>query len=262
MFVWSDGTAIDGVDAKGNFSPEYPDMFAVHAVNGVLLVGDVQIGAQFDSADYHVLTLGGGNSYGHLYGSYHAFGGRTDGIHLGYNYYADAAGRDLIDRFDGATSRISVGYGDIALAVGAVNHAPTNVMLHVTTSGVCVNGTVNNCSDRNVKQDFAPVSPAQILEKVAQLPISEWSYKVDAATRHIGAMAQDFYSAFNIGTDDKHIAPIDEGGVALAAIQGLNQKLMAELQRRDAENAELRRDMVELKELVSKIATEQNGGAR
>jgi len=38
-------------------------------------------------------------------------------------------------------------------------------------------------------------------------------------------MAQDFYSAFNIGTDDKHIAPIDEGGVALTAIQGLNQKL-------------------------------------
>ena len=31
---------------------------------------------------------------------------------------------------------------------------------------------------------------------------------------------------FNIGTDDKiAIAPIDEGGLAFAAIQGLDQKL-------------------------------------
>ena len=38
-------------------------------------------------------------------------------------------------------------------------------------------------------------------------------------------MAQDFKAAFKVGTDDKHIAPIDEGGVALAAIQALNQRL-------------------------------------
>jgi hypothetical protein len=38
-------------------------------------------------------------------------------------------------------------------------------------------------------------------------------------------MAQDFYAAFGVGPDDKHIAVVDEGGVALAAIQGLNQKL-------------------------------------
>jgi hypothetical protein len=38
-------------------------------------------------------------------------------------------------------------------------------------------------------------------------------------------MAQDFYAAFDIGPDDKHIGPIDECGVALAAIQGLNHKL-------------------------------------
>jgi len=141
--------------------------------------------------------------------------------------------------------------------VGGINAAPTAIRLDATTAGVTVNGTFNNNSDRNAKQDFAPVSPSQILDKVLQLPVSEWSYKVDAATRHIGTMAQDFYSAFNIGTDDKHIAPIDEGGVALAAIQGLNQKLMVELQRRDAENQELKRSVTELKELVNKLAAER-----
>jgi hypothetical protein len=43
--------------------------------------------------------------------------------------------------------------------------------------------------------------------------------------RHIGPMAQDFYSAF--GLDDKRITTIDEGGVALAAIQGLYRQNQA-----------------------------------
>jgi hypothetical protein len=110
-----------------------------------------------------------------------------------------------------------------------------------------------------VKQDFAPINPSQILEKVAQLPLSEWSYKDDPATRHVGPMGQDFYAAFNIGTDEKHIAPLDEGGVALAAIQGLNQKLeetRSELKHRDAEISELRRAVAELVHLVKGTASE------
>jgi hypothetical protein len=40
------------------------------------------------------------------------------------------------------------------------------------------------------------------------------------------AMAQDFHEAFGLnGIDDKHIATMDEGGVALAAMQGLNEKV-------------------------------------
>jgi len=95
---------------------------------------------------------------------------------------------------------------------------------HGTFDGT-LNGNVNQSSDRNLKGEFAPVNGRDILERVATLPISRWSYKQDEATRHIGPMAQDFYAAFNIGPDDKHITTIDEGGVALAAIQGLDDKL-------------------------------------
>ncbi|PYJ80847.1 MAG: hypothetical protein DME22_23005 [Verrucomicrobia bacterium] len=154
----------------------------------------------------------------------------------------------------GATSRISAEYGEIILAVGGVNSAPTTVRLDATAAGVTVFGTFNNSSDRNAKQDFAPVSPSQILDKVLQLPVSEWSYKTDSATRHIGPMGQDFYSAFKIGTDEKHIAPIDEGGVALAAIQGLNQKLDA----KDAEIAKLKARLDKLEQLIN----EKNGGEK
>ena len=181
-----------------------------------------------------------------MYGSYPAL---SDGIHLGYNYYYDSFGAGHINNSGGGTSRISAGYGEIVLAVGGVNAAPSTVRLDATTSGVTVYGTFNNSSDRNAKQDFAPVSPSQILDKVVALPLSEWSYKTDTTTRHIGPMGQDFYSVFNIGTDEKHIAPIDEGGVALAAIQGLNQKLEA----KDAEIVELRQTVMELKAMVSRL---------
>ncbi len=131
-----------------------------------------------------------------------------------------------------------------------------------SATSVTVNGTFNNNSDRNAKERFHPVNPAEILEKVARLPVTEWSYQSDAATRHIGPVAQDFYSSFNVGTDEKHIAPIDEGGVALAAIQGLNQKLELELKTKHTEIEELKTGVAELKELVSQLRRQQTEGAR
>jgi hypothetical protein len=183
------------------------------------------VGADLDfqgGADYHHISLSGGNALGYLYGSYLA---HEDGLHLSYNFYADANGGGHVFNTGGGTSRLTVGYSGMEFYAGGVNAAPTQLRLAANLSGVSVYGTFNNNSDRNAKQDFTPVSSAEILDKVTQLPISEWSYTADPTTRHIGPVAQDFHSVFSIGTDDKHIAPIDEGGVALAAIQALNQKL-------------------------------------
>src|SRR5204862_1289965 len=83
------------------------------------VAGDMEVGT--NSADYRYLRIGGGNSSGFLYGSYPALG---DGVHLGYNFYYDAAGAGQIIHSDGPTSRISVGYGTVVLATGAVNTAP------------------------------------------------------------------------------------------------------------------------------------------
>ena len=66
-------------------------------------------------------------------------------------------------------------------------------------------------------------------------------------------MAQDFYAAFGIGPDDRHIATVDADGVVLAAIQGLNQKLTDELKRRDAENAELKEQNCSLEQRLEKL---------
>jgi len=87
-------------------------------------------------------------------------------------------------------------------------------------------GSWSALSDRNVKDHFARVDTLALLAQVAALPITSWNYKSQSASiRHIGLMAQDFFASFKVGEDDRHITEIDEGGVALAAIQGLNQKL-------------------------------------
>jgi hypothetical protein len=64
---------------------------------------------------------------------------------------------------------------------------------------------------------------------VLALEISSWSYLWDhSEVRHIGPMAQDFYAAFGLGVDDRHIHPADGNGVALAAIQALHELVRAQ----------------------------------
>jgi len=97
-------------------------------------------------------------------------------------------------------------------------------------------GAWASASDRNLKTDVVHVDDAVVLDKVARLPIDRWSYKSERGVRHVGPMAQDFYAAFGVGEDDKHITSIDEDGVALAAIKALH-----------AENAALRAQLAALK---------------
>ena len=110
-------------------------------------------------------------------------------------------------------------------------------------------GTVNGVSDVNMKRDFAPVSPEEILAKVNQLPMTTWSYTRDErGTRHLGPMAQDFHAAFGLGRDERHIAFTDSAGVALTAIQGLS-KLVKDLQ---AEVAAQKQRIAELEAKLTK----------
>src|SRR5579862_3988581 len=97
-------------------------------------------------------------------------------------------------------------------------------------------------SDRLTKEAFAPVDAQAILAQVAQLPIETWNYRdQDPSVRHIGPMAQDFAALFTVGEDDRHIHTVDGIGVALAAIQGLAQRLAVQETELQTLRAELRR---------------------
>jgi hypothetical protein len=113
-------------------------------------------------------------------------------------------------------------------------------------------GSWTSLSDRNAKEHFESVNPVDVLDRVVTMPVGTWNYKAQpAAIRHMGPTAQDFKAAFGVGETDVGISTVDEGGVALAAIQGLNQKLIQELKQRDAENAALKERLDRLERLLN-----------
>lgn len=106
--------------------------------------------------------------------------------------------------------------------------------------------------DRESKTAFEPADAKAILEKLAGLPISVWSYKTQPeGIRHIGPMADDFHKAFQVGEDrqGKTIGHMDALGVALAAIQGLHSLV----KERDRELSRARAELNELREAQKKL---------
>ncbi|MCZ7640496.1 MAG: tail fiber domain-containing protein [Verrucomicrobia bacterium] len=122
--------------------------------------------------------------------------------------------------------------------------------MRLNSGGLRVNGTFVSASDRNLKENFEPVNPREVLDKVAALPISTWNYREDPGARHLGPVAQDFHAAFGVGSDDRHIATVDAEGVALAAIQGLNRKLEEQVQAQAMRIRQLEVELADLRRLV------------
>ena len=137
-----------------------------------------------------------------------------------------------------------------------------NLVFRVENSGATHALSFNPTSDRNAKENFAPVDGEEVLEKLANVPISTWNYREeDAAVRHMGPVAQDFYSIFGLGSTDTSIATIDTDGVALAAIQGLHgrsREQSARIEQLESENAALRDELRALTERLTSLEGKGN----
>ena len=221
-FVWADGSS------SAAYSSTTSNQFNLRAAGGVRL-SDNTPGIAFGSTLRQMLNLWSTN-YG--------IGVQASSLYFRCN---DAGASD----------------GFIWYRGGAHNDAYANAgggseLMHLVSGALYVNGTLVSTSDRNAKENFQPVDAKKVLEKVVALPLSEWNYKVDPSQRHLGPVAQDFHAAFGVGPDDKHIATVDADGVALAAIQGLNQKLEEQLRHKDAE---LQSQQRQIGVLLERLAT-------
>jgi hypothetical protein len=115
-------------------------------------------------------------------------------------------------------------------------------------------------SDRNAKEHFQAIDGAELLGKLSKLDISTWNYKSqDESIRHAGPIAQEFYAAFGVGEDDKHISTVDADGIALAAIQALYLKSI-QLEQKSDRIEELETQIAELRALVNKLIDEREKG--
>jgi hypothetical protein len=219
-FVWSDGAG---------FSSTAANQFMVHAAGGLQLFGGG-------------LAVSGSSSPNYA---------RDQGVFIeSQGTYGSIFAYDYIN---GNTLPLRLNAPGGNVGVGTV--APTH--LFQVGNAYCDGNTWAPSSDRNLKAGFEEVDAQAVLAKVAALPITSWHYTNAVATPHLGPMAQDFYAAFNVGADDKHITTTDESGVALAAIQGLNekvesgkQKVETQMEQLAAENVELKQRLVALEEIM------------
>jgi hypothetical protein len=107
-------------------------------------------------------------------------------------------------------------------------------------------------SSRFSKDDFRDLDGESVLSRLAAIPVQSWRYKNESGdVRHVGPTAQDFYSAFRLGTDDASIGLLDISGVSIKGVQAL-EKRTSELK---AENAALRAELQSLrKDLADRLA--------
>ncbi len=150
----------------------------------------------------------------------------------------------------------------------------TNGITFYTTPGLTTGVTVAfgggswaSVSDRNVKANFAAIDGKQILARLVAMPVTTWNYKSqDASIRHLGPMAQDFYAAFQVGEDNRHITQVDEGGVAFAELEEnveqkgsqiatlsaqlavQSERLRAQMQNKDAQISAQQRQIEDLQQ--------------
>jgi hypothetical protein len=152
---------------------------------------------------------------------------------------------------------------------GAVPAAGRALQVGSTTSNgngayLTAGGTWTSTSSIEFKDDFTNLDKTEILHKISSLNISRWHYKGTDNEYHIGPIAEEFYKAFNVGIDDKHISTIDPSGVALAGIQQLIKEneefkqtigqLQKELESQQAIHEKQDDELRKLKEQVEVLA--------
>jgi len=227
-----------------------PNLIGGHAANsaGIGVVG-ATIGGGGDSgegeanvvaADYTAVAGGIGNA-AQAYGASVpgganntasgvfslAAGQRAKAVHDGSFVWADSAPDDFSSlhenqfrvRADGGARFDVNSYQWVDVHVGGGRLINTSSNAHLTLGGIWT-----NASDRRAKYDLVEVDGKSALATLREVPIYRWSHVAEEhGIRHMGPMAQDFYAAFELGLDNEHIPTIDAEGVALAAIQGLDE---------------------------------------
>jgi len=273
--IWSGATIFYAGDKTLLIIDGHPNFFAGPSAGNLTMSGGPNMGVGYQALFNN--TSGGGNTANGYRALYSNTSGGNNTANGGMALYSNTEGSENIALGDYAGFSNTEGSENIALGnfagydiagnnnidIGNWGDSTDNNIIRIGTSqtatylaGTVYANGVALTSDRNAKENFTAVNAREVLAKVASLPVTEWNYRTDnKEVQHIGPMAQDFQAAFGLaGMDDKHISVLDEGGVALAAIQGLNLKL----NEKDAEIQDLQARLEKLEQVLKT----RNGGGK
>jgi hypothetical protein len=171
-----------------------------------------------------------------------------------------ATGAGALQENLGGQNNTAIGFaadvssGDLTNATAVGNGAVVNTSNKIRLGNTAVSvieGQVpyTFTSDKNQKENFQSLDGEAVLRKISGLSLTSWNYigHDPKQFRHYGPMAQDFFAAFGhdsigiVGTSTT-INSGDLEGILLVAVQTL--------EKRTAENAELRARIEALERLV------------
>jgi hypothetical protein len=200
-------------------------------------------------------------------GSQNVFIGRESGrtslgsgnIFIGYQAGHSELGSNKLYINNDASSTPLI-YGDFSTRyltfsgkVG-INITPT-YLIHLSGGAYSDGATWTNASDENLKENFESLDGGEILGLINKLPVTRWNYKADdQVIKHIGPVAQDFYSLFGLGNDNKSISSIDPSGVALVAIKELSKENKAMKEQIESYKSQLQTLQEEVEQIKAMLA--------
>ena len=194
------------------------------------------------SGDYSAVLGGRNNRAG---GGSVAMGTNAGALGDGSFAFADSQPFDFDSTSVNAFRVRATGGVRFVVDVDSVGNTTFSCLLTSATAGwACA-------SDRALKRNLVELDGREILSKLAEMPVYAWTpIGNDGTVRHFGPTAQDFQASFGLG-DGTMIGMQDADGVALAAIQGLNEKVEVERAARDSEIAALRAELASLRSLLA-----------
>ncbi|MFU8827006.1 MAG: tail fiber domain-containing protein [Brevefilum sp.] len=260
-------------------------------------------GGRYNAASGYESSVGGGGN-NTASGNYSTVGGGNGNIASGYDSSVGGGGNNIASGYGstvpGGYSNTALGdysfaagartkannqgcfvWGDSTFTFGDVTCNNDNRWVARASGGVYFytnaglstgsylaagSGSWASMSDKHLKENIELVDEMAVLEALVGVPIATWNYTTqDESIRHIGPMAQDFYTAFGVGENDTTITTIDADGVALAAIQGLyaeNQALKAQVETLQQDQADLESRLSALEEALQtgQSSTQANTG--
>ena len=109
-------------------------LYLTSSTGNVGIYGDLELGTA--TSDYKQIRIGGGNSYGYVFGNFPVYG---DGIHMTYNSRKDGTTQNT----GGGTSRMTANYDGIVIYAGATNTAPNTQVASFTLGPAKLTNTAN-----------------------------------------------------------------------------------------------------------------------